>query len=115
MKHLIFILFFSTLATGAFAQEQNLIKSDTFSVEGNCNMCKKRIENAAYLKGVKRADWDKNSKKLVVIYRTDKASLADIQKKVAAVGHANEALAAEESAYSKLPACCQYKSDNRTH
>ena len=41
-----------------FSQSNDKNTKDTFSVEGNCSMCKKRIEKAALsLKGVKYAKW----------------------------------------------------------
>jgi len=59
MKKLILVLMLA-LPMGVMAQEKQ--KKNTkisFEVKGNCEMCKKRIEKAAFsVKGVKMATWD---------------------------------------------------------
>lgn len=99
-----------TLGTTAVtAQEKSKsVTSKTIVVEGNCGMCKKRIENAAYIPGVKRAEWDKTTKELKVVYSEKKTSLAKIEASIAKAGHdAGETKATEED-YKKLPDCCAY-------
>lgn len=93
-----------------YAQEKNgrSTETRTVKVEGACGMCKKRIENAAYIPGVKRADWDKATKELTVVYNGKKTSMDQIQKSVAVAGHdAGEEKASKEN-YEKLPDCCAY-------
>lgn len=100
------ILMFSIVAaTEASAQE---IKADSFKVYGNCNMCKKRIEKAAAIEGVTKADWNVQSKIMTVSYDTSRTSSAAIQQKIAAAGHDTEKQKAPDEVYSKLPGCCQY-------
>lgn len=108
MKQLLLIFTILFSAPALFAQN-NDIKTETFKVEGNCNMCKKRIENAAFVKGVKRAEWDKESHVLNVVYRPSKTSATEIARAVAKVGHSSEKLEAAEADYKQLPQCCQYK------
>jgi hypothetical protein len=72
-------------------------------------MCKKRIEQAAFVKGVKRAEWDKETKMLSVIYRPSKTTTEAIAQSIAKVGHSSEKTEAPERAYKNLPECCQYK------
>lgn len=79
-----------------------------FKVEGVCGMCKDRIENGALIKGVKKAEWDKETEMLTVIYNPDKVELIDIHKAIAELGHSTDKVKAEEKAYNKLPMCCQY-------
>ena len=79
-----------------------------FKVEGVCGMCKKRIENGALIKGVKKAEWDKETGMITVTYDPEKVSLLDIHKAIAEVGHSTDKIKAELSVYNKLPACCQY-------
>ena len=44
-------------------------KTEKFKVKGNCGMCEKRIEKAALsVDGVSKADWDKETKKLAVVF-----------------------------------------------
>jgi copper chaperone CopZ len=83
-------------------------KTDTFAVNGNCNMCKERIEQAADLKGVSFASWDVKTKKLTVKYNTEKVSLEDIQKSIAKAGHDSPGYKADNKVYDKLHHCCQY-------
>ncbi|RYD51301.1 MAG: hypothetical protein EOP52_09870 [Sphingobacteriales bacterium] len=114
MKRLVFSSLFSVIALTASAQTAD-VKTDTIAVSGNCSMCKKRIEDAAYSKGVKRADWNDETKKLVVVYRPSKTNLTAIQQHIAAAGHDAGPVAAKEADYKKLPDCCQYKSNSCNH
>lgn len=86
-------------------------KLDTaeFKVAGACNMCKERIEDAALSKGVKNVEWNKESRILTVIYRSDKTAPEKVGKRLAGFGHDNEYFAATEASYKKLPKCCRYR------
>ncbi len=90
-----------------FAQEAT--KTENIKVSGNCDMCKARIEKAAKIDGVTKADWNKETKILAVVYNPSKVKSDDIQKKIAAAGHDTEKFKADDKAYSKLPSCCQYE------
>ena len=83
-------------------------KTDSFKVQGNCGMCKKRIEKAAKLEGVTSAIWNVETKIMTVTYDVAKISNDELQKKIAAVGHDTDKYAADDSVYSKLPGCCLY-------
>ena len=64
------------------------IEKTTFWVNGNCEMCQKRIEKAALkTKGVKMASWNIETKRLTVIYKTKKCTVDDIKESIANVGH----------------------------
>lgn len=95
----------------SYTQEATEPNIDTilFKVEGNCGMCKERIENAASIKGVKRAEWNIETKMLEIIYRTDKVDTQEVHKAIADAGHSTEKIEANEKAYKNLPACCSYK------
>ncbi len=114
MKNLIILFVLSFFSFTSIAQS-NDVKTETFKVEGNCGMCQKRIEDAAYIKGVKRADWNKEDRMLTVVYRASKTSPEAIQKRIAKAGHSTEKITATESDYKKLPECCQYKSQSCNH
>lgn len=92
-----------------FAQN---VSEDTIKVEGICGMCKKRIEDAAYGKGVKFAEWDNTTDLLVISYRSDKTTLEEIEKRIAAAGHTTEHVAAKREDYDSLPECCKYESQH---
>ena len=107
----IIILFLCIIQSKSYTQEATTSNIDTllFKVEGNCSMCKERIEDAASIKGVKRAEWNTETKMIEIIYRKDKVEIQEVHKAIAEVGHATEKLEANEKAYEKLPACCSYK------
>ena len=85
-------------------------ETDSFKVYGNCGMCEKTIEGALKgVKGVEKADWNKETKMIEVVYHTHDISLDDIKKKIAAVGYDTEEYRASEKVYNDLPGCCQYE------
>ncbi|NOR76551.1 MAG: ATPase [Draconibacterium sp.] len=87
-------------------------KTEKFEVKGNCGMCEKRIEKAALeVDGVSKADWDKETKKLEVVFDDAKTNVDKVQKTVAKVGHDTEKYKAPDDVYNKLPGCCLYERD----
>lgn len=84
-------------------------KTETIKVSGNCDMCKARIEKAAKIDGVTKAEWDKKDKTLTVTFDPAKTNMDAIGKKVAAAGHDNDKENATDKVYAKLPGCCQYR------
>lgn len=106
---ILLIAMLSIINHSAFSQA-NTIKTDTVTIAGNCGQCKERIEEAAYIKGVKKAEWDKTTKILTVVYNTDKTNIAKIAASVAKAGHDSGNHKASEESYKKLPDCCAYRS-----
>ena len=107
------ILFFISIIS--FGQEkQKETKTSSFNVSGNCEQCKKRIENAADIKGVKSAEWDEKTHILKVIYRTDKVSETQIKQAILSAGHDVENEKTSDAAYNKLPDCCKYKASDKS-
>lgn len=102
----LFLSFHMTVAQS----DNKKIKTETIEVAGTCGMCKKRIEKAAYVNGVKRVDWNKETKVLEVTYNPKIISLEDISKKVAGAGHDANGVKADDETYHKLPNCCAYRS-----
>lgn len=95
---------------GNTTQTSSHIEKATFKVNGNCQMCKKRIESSIKdVKGVKKAKWDVNTKLLNVSYDSKKVTLEYIKNKVSSVGHDTEGIRASDKTYNNLPSCCQYK------
>jgi len=113
MKRIIILFFSFIIAFTAFAQSD--IRTETFKVQGNCDMCKKRIEEAAFVKGVKRTEWNKESQVLTVVYRPSKTTGDAIAQQVAKAGHSSEKAEATEKDYKRLPECCQYKTNTCEH
>ena len=89
--------------------EMTSVKTDTVKVSGNCEMCKARIEKAAKVKGVSKAEWVNKTKMLSVTFDPSKTNMELIGKKVAEAGHDNVKSKAEEKTYSALPGCCKYR------
>ncbi|MBS1780756.1 MAG: heavy-metal-associated domain-containing protein [Bacteroidetes bacterium] len=114
MKRLIIFsgIIFSSL--GGFAQS-NDIATIKDTVDGSCDMCKKRIEEAAFVKGVKRVEWNVDSHVLTVIYRPSKTNENTILQSVAKAGHSSEKIKATDADYNKLPECCHYKTNSCSH
>ena len=84
-------------------------KTIKFKVEGICEMCKETIEAAVSVKGVKFAEWDKQSKILTVVYRTDKITEDELHHRIAASGYDTEKVKATDVQYSKVHTCCRYR------
>ncbi|MBS1974107.1 MAG: heavy-metal-associated domain-containing protein [Bacteroidetes bacterium] len=87
------------------------IKTTTIKVNGECNMCKKRIEKAALaVDGIQAAVWDVDTKMLTIKYdESNPAMEENVQKNIAAIGHDTEKYMAPDSAYNNLPGCCHYQ------
>jgi periplasmic mercuric ion binding protein len=84
-------------------------KTETLKVSGNCDMCKARIEKAAKIDGVTKAEWSQKTKVLTATFDPSKTSIDAIGKKIAEAGHDNDKAKATEVSYDKLPSCCQYR------
>ncbi len=106
MKKVVSLLF---IAIGFSLSSQAQVVTDTLNVAGVCGMCEDRIENAAYIKGVKKADWDKNSQQLVLVYKSNKVSLDEISNSIQAAGHDTEKGPAKKGTYEQINECCRYR------
>lgn len=96
--------------------QSSKIEKSSFFVDGVCNMCKERIENAALrTKGVKTAKWDKTSKQLTVEYNTSKTDLETVKTSVAAKGHDSDTQKSDTTSYTQLPKCCRYRDGAKCH
>ena len=111
MKNIIVVLLLSLIGFSTQAQEKKDKNAKReIAVKGNCEMCKKRIEKAAYsIPGVKSAVWTPESQALVVIVNEQKSSTGDIEKAVAKAGHDTEHVKALDQDYGKLHECCAYQ------
>lgn len=107
LKIIITAFFAILISISAFAQTSS--KTETFKVAGNCGSCKARIEKAAKINGVDKADWNSNTKMLTLVYNPAKVKTDDVLKNIAAVGHDTDKFKADAKVYNKLPGCCQYE------
>ncbi len=94
-----------TISTVAFAAN----KTENIKVSGNCESCKTRIEKAAKINGVVKAEWSEKTKVLTLVYDPAKVKSDDVQKKIAAVGHDTPKYKATTAVYNALPGCCKYR------
>lgn len=110
MKKILLILAVFTFTAGYAQKGDDAVKETTFRVEGVCGMCEKRIESAALrTKGVKQAEWNKESKDLKIVYNSKRTNLKEIQTSVSVDGHDTPTAKADSSSYAKLPNCCRYR------
>ncbi|MDD3004991.1 heavy-metal-associated domain-containing protein [Flavobacterium sp.] len=111
MKKIFLIVVIALFSGHITAQEKkNKNANHNIEVKGNCEMCKKRIEKAAYsVSGVKSASWDINTKSLSLIVNEEKSTLNDVEKAITKVGHDAGKLKAADENYEKLHHCCMYE------
>ncbi len=97
---------------------QDTIPSDTLMpvqtdtvilVNGVCHMCKHTIEQAAFIEGVSKAEWNVETKELVLRYDLAKVNLDQINLAINKSGYDTEFTAAKEEDYQKLNKCCHYR------
>ncbi len=114
VKIIIIALFVVAFGNNSNAQTQvnskaSATKTEKLKVSGNCEQCKARIEKAAKIDGVTKAEWSTESKILAVTYDPSKTTIDQIGKKVAASGHDNEKAKADDKSFNALPGCCKYR------
>lgn len=92
------------------AQEKSKNKKVSIEVSGLCDMCKDRIEKAAFkVKGVKSAQWSSETQKLDLILNEKKTNVLTVQKQMASIGHDTKEVQATKEAYEGLHGCCKYE------
>ena len=110
IKMMIALLLMLSITANVYAKKvKEIVTTDTIKVSGNCDMCKATIEEALNIKGVKKAEWNKDTKILIVSYYASKINNETIQHKVADAGYDTEKFKANVAAYDKLHACCKYE------
>ena len=113
MKNIFLIAVMVLVGFSVNAQEKKSknAKHDV-EVRGNCEMCKKRIEKAAYaVPGVKSAQWHADDQTLHLIINEEKTTPLEVQAAVAKVGHDTEKVKARDEDYAQLHTCCAYERD----
>jgi len=105
----VLILMALGLSTPSFAQKKAQIE---FQVSGVCGMCEARIEKALDVPGVIMAEWDVETKKATVAYKTKVLSEEQIHQLIANVGHDTDKKKATDEAYANLHGCCKYRGES---
>ena len=106
-KNISALLLFLTFTFSSHGQSK--LTSTSIEVDGLCGMCKKRIENAAYLPGVKKVNWNKESHQLELVFLNKKVSQEEIIASINSIGHDVEGSLASEEQYAKVHGCCKYR------
>jgi len=115
MKNVIIVLILSVIYNPAFSQIEEKIEikgnttEATFWVNGNCDMCKKRIEKALDVPGIKIATYTPKTQTLFVAFNNKKIELAKIHQLIAEAGHDTQKVKADDAVYNKLHHCCSYE------
>ena len=78
-------------------------------IDGDCPMCEKTIEKAAYMKGEAEADWDVDAKTARITIDSSRTDVDAVLQRIAQAGYDNERYLAPDAAYAGLPGCCQYE------
>ncbi|MBL7812296.1 MAG: heavy-metal-associated domain-containing protein [Bacteroidetes bacterium] len=81
----------------------------SFTVQGTCNMCKERIENALDKPGISKAKYNPSSETVTVTYNPRKLEEIQLHNLVAIAGHDTDKVKAGDQAYENLPDCCKYR------
>ena len=111
MKRIVLLVLACIFSLTMVAQEKkSKNKKVVIKVAGNCGMCEKRIEKAAYsVKGVKDAEWHVDCQDIHLVIDETKCSADDVAKAIAAVGHDTGKIKADDAVYDKLHGCCNYE------
>ena len=104
----IIIVLVALISFNSFAQEEVKKIEITFEVAGTCGMCKTRIEESLDIKGVKFAEWNKETHQCKVIFDPRKISEDEIHQAITKVGHDTDKIKATDEEYNNLHGCCHY-------
>jgi copper chaperone CopZ len=86
------------------------LKTEKFTVYGNCEMCKKTIEGSLDgVKGIDEATWNVKNDKMTVSFDPEVITLEKIKQKIADVGYDSDSHRAKDKVYEDLHGCCKYE------
>lgn len=111
MKNIVLGMMLLIVAFSTQAQEKkNKNAKYDIEVNGNCEQCQKRIQKAAFsVSGVKSANWNIETHQLSLILNEEKATIIDVKKAMAKVGHDTDEVKATDEVYDNLHSCCKYE------
>ena len=111
MKRIVLLALACLFSLTMVAQEKkSKNKKVEFKVAGNCEMCEKRVEKAAFsVKGVKSAEWNIDDHILHLIINEEKCSIQEVKKAIAKVGHDTDDIKSTDEDYQNLHGCCKYE------
>lgn len=92
----------------SFAQQKATEKAVIKTPTVQCEMCKDKIEKfLIHEYGVSSVKVDYKKKTTTVLWLTDRTNIEIIKAAIANTGYDADDVAAEESAYKRLPKCCK--------
>jgi len=108
IHHLIVVLGCLMLAGSIPVQAQSSTATLHIETSAICGMCKTRLEGElGFLRGLKSADLNLDTKVLTVVYKPKKLSPEAIRSKISGLGYRADSVPADPKAFEALPACCQ--------
>ena len=114
-KPLFLIIILSVIALGfsscALFKGNKFKVNTSFTVYGDCEMCKERIETALDRKGINTAYWSLKDQKVFITYQSDIFTEEQLHNIVAMVGHDTDKVKADDIVYQNLPGCCHYRKE----
>lgn len=110
MKTIFITILISLISTIGLGQEKKKKTTEiNFKVDGICDMCKNRIEDALDVKGIKFSEWNVDSHNCIVAYKPSLITEKEIHQLIADVGHDTDSTKATDSVYNKIHHCCKYR------
>ena len=107
MKNILLLFALLTFSI-AFGQSTAKVETADIQTSAECGSCKTRIEDKLnYTAGIKFAELDLETKKVLVKFNPKKISLAEIKTILSETGYDADEVKAVPAAVEKLPACCK--------
>ena len=108
MKKLQLTLICLCVGLASFSQKKAVEKAVIKTPTVQCEMCKDKIEKfLSRQQGIAAVKVDYKKKTTTVSYITDRTDIEIIKAAIANAGYDADDVAAEESAYKRLPKCCK--------
>jgi len=100
------------LSLGTIYAQSNIITTNLL-VEGNCEMCKSRIEAAAMAEpGILAANWNVETKMLEIKHNYFISDIDALHQAIADEGHDTDKVKATDDVYEALHGCCKYRGED---
>lgn len=116
MKKAIKLMAVAVFAFSTMSFTNTFAKDGKIKVNGVCEKCKVKIENAAKsVEGVKTAVWNAETKELTLNYDEKVTDINKISTAVANVGYNAGEVKANQEARKKLPPCCKGEGHGNHH
>jgi copper chaperone CopZ len=107
MKSLILTMALAIITNVSYSQIKNA-KTVNVKINGNCGMCKTKIEKTGSQANVSKTIWNMNNRLAKITFDSKKTNLAAILKNIALAGYDNQEYTAPTASYDGLHDCCKY-------